>query len=62
MNIYPLFVIGFSLLSVAFGLYLYAGRSGAASLVGGILSTLGLILALIATVAWLLPGFFFNIS
>ena len=59
---YPLFVIFFSLFCLAFGLYLYTRRSGAASLVGSILSLAGLVLALIAIVAWLLPGFFSNIS
>ncbi len=62
MYTYPLFVIAFSVFSLAFGLYLYTERKGAASLVGSILSLVGLILALIATIAWLLPGFFFNIS
>ena len=59
---YPLFVIFFSLFCLAFGLYLYMRRSGAASLIGSILSVAGLLLALIAVVAWLLPGFFSNIS
>jgi hypothetical protein len=59
---YPLFVIFFSLFCLAFGLYLYVRRSGAASLIGSILSVAGLVFALIAAVAWLLPGFFSNIS
>jgi hypothetical protein len=59
---YPLLVIVFSILSLAFGMYLYAWRGGVASIIGSILSLAGLILALIATVAWLLPGFLYNIS
>lgn len=62
MNIYPFFVIAFSLCMVSFGLYLYSKREGAASLVGSILSLVGLFLALIAIVGWLTPGFFYNIS
>ena len=59
---YALFVIFFSLFCLSFGLYLYMRRSGAASLVGSVLSVAGLVLALIAVVAWLLPGFFSNVS
>lgn len=59
---YPLFVIFFSLSCLSFGLYLYMRRSGAASLIGSILSVAGLVIALIAVVAWLLPGFFFNVT
>jgi len=62
MNIYPLFVIAFCLCMVVFGVYLYSKREGAASLVGSILSLVGLLVALVAIVAWLLPGFFYNIS
>jgi hypothetical protein len=62
MYLYPLFVIAFSLFLIGFGVYLYTRRRGAASLVGSILSLVGLMLALIATIAWLLPGFFYNIS
>ena len=62
MEIYPLFVITFSVVSVAFGLYLYIVRSGVAALIGSILSLVGVVLALIAIVAWLLPGFFTGVS
>lgn len=62
MVMYPLFVIAFSVVSLAFGLYLYMVRRGAAALIGSILSVAGAVMALIAIVAWLLPGFFTNIS
>ncbi len=62
MNAYPLLVIGFFLWMVVFGVYLYSKREGAASLIGSVLSLVGLILVVITIVAWLLPGFFFNIS
>ncbi len=62
MNIYFLFVITFSLCMIGFGLYLYSRREGAASVVGSILSLVGLLVVLIAVIVWLLPGFFFNVS
>lgn len=62
MNIYPILVIAFSLFSLAFGLFLYTQRDGAARLAGSILTLVGVIFILITVVAWLLPGFFFNIS
>ena len=62
MSIYPIFVTVFSLVVVAFGLFLYTKRERAASLVGSLLCLAGLVMILITIVAWLVPGFFYNNS
>ncbi len=67
MDIYPVLVIVFGLFVMGFGLYLYTKRANTeqargASLVGSILCLVGLFLVLVTVIAWLLPGFFFNLS
>ena len=58
---YSILVIAFGVFMMGSGLFLYAAREGAASFVGGLLSLVGLCLVLITIVAWLVPGFFYNI-
>jgi hypothetical protein len=62
MDIYPALVIAFCLFVIGFGLYLYTKRTGGTSLAGSILCLAGLVLVLVTVIAWLLPGFFFNLS
>jgi hypothetical protein len=58
---YASLVIAFGIFVIGFGLYLYVRGGGAAPLVGSLLSIAGLVVVVVTIVAWLVPGFFFNI-
>jgi hypothetical protein len=58
---YIFLVIAFGTFMIGFGLSLYAKGKGAATLVGSLLSLAGLLVVVVTIVAWLVPGFFFNI-
>lgn len=59
---YSAFVIAFGVFMMGLGFSFYATRQGAASLVGSLLMVVGLCVVLITIIAWLVPGFFLNIS
>jgi hypothetical protein len=54
-------VIAFGVFVIGFGFSLYVKREGAASLVGSLLTLVGLSVVIVTIIAWLVPGFFVNV-